>query len=66
MKSGTYVAEISPDMTVSIPKELIQRIDMKPGDRVEVLIKKIRPGKKIVRTTEESMLDILKIGKDEA
>lgn len=66
MKSGTYVAEISSDMTVSIPKELVQRIDMKPGDRVEVLIKKIKPGKKIARTAEESMLDILKIGKDEA
>ena len=66
MKSGTYVTEVGQDLKISIPKDLIGRIGLSPGDKLEILIKKIRSGKRLIATADSNLLDVLKIGKDEA
>ena len=65
MKSGTYITQVGKDMRISIPAELVSRIDLNPGDKLEVLIKKIRSGKRLIATADTSLLDVLKIGQDE-
>lgn len=66
MKSGTYIAEVGQDYKITIPKELIDRIGLNPGDKLEVLVKKIRSGKRLIATADSNLLDVLKIGRDEA
>ena len=65
MKSGMYISEIDGDYRIKVPRELIQKIDLHPGDKVEVLIKKIKVGKKVIATSDTNLLDILKIGENE-
>ena len=42
MKSGTFIAIVESNGKVAIPSELIDRIQLAEGDKVEILMKKIR------------------------
>lgn len=42
MKTGTFIAEMEQNDRISIPKEIIERLDLAAGDKIEILLKKIR------------------------
>jgi bifunctional DNA-binding transcriptional regulator/antitoxin component of YhaV-PrlF toxin-antitoxin module len=65
MKSGMYIAEIDKEYRIRVPEELIKKIKLNPGDKVEILIKKIKGGKKIIAVADTDLLDILKIGEND-
>ena len=45
MKTGLFVAEIETDGKMTIPQEISERINLQEGDKVEILLKKIRSRK---------------------
>ncbi len=42
MKTGTFIAELEENGKISIPREIIERLDLSTGDKIEILLKKIR------------------------
>ena len=42
MKTGTFIAEMEENGKISIPLEIIERLDLSAGDKIEILLKKIR------------------------
>jgi AbrB family looped-hinge helix DNA binding protein len=42
MKTGTFITEVHSDGKISIPPEIRDRLNLAEGDKVEILLKKIR------------------------
>jgi bifunctional DNA-binding transcriptional regulator/antitoxin component of YhaV-PrlF toxin-antitoxin module len=42
MKTGTFIAEVDDDGKIAIPLEIIERLHIAEGDKIEILLKKIR------------------------
>ena len=42
MKTGTFITEVNADGKISIPPEIRDRLNLAEGDKVEILLKKIR------------------------
>ncbi len=42
MKAGTYIAEVGKDFHVQIPVELREKLNLSPGDKIEISIRKIK------------------------
>jgi AbrB family looped-hinge helix DNA binding protein len=42
MKSGTFIAVVTADGRLEIPPEIRDRLQIAEGDKVEILLKKIR------------------------
>lgn len=45
MKTGIFIAEIEENKKLTIPQEISDRINLAEGDKVEILLKKIRSKK---------------------
>lgn len=45
MKTGSFITEIDPNKKISIPPEISDRINLQVGDKVEIMLKKIRSRK---------------------
>ena len=59
MKSGLFVAEIETDGKLIIPQEISDRIDLQEGDKVEILLKKIRSRKFDVNIAKNPLYKML-------
>jgi bifunctional DNA-binding transcriptional regulator/antitoxin component of YhaV-PrlF toxin-antitoxin module len=42
MKTGTFIAEVDIQKKIALPPEIIDRLELREGDKVEILLKKIR------------------------
>ena len=42
MKTGTFIAEVDGQKKIALPSEIIDRLELLEGDKVEILLKKIR------------------------
>ena len=42
MKTGTFIAEVGENGKIPIPQEIIERLHLAEGDKIEILLKKIR------------------------
>jgi bifunctional DNA-binding transcriptional regulator/antitoxin component of YhaV-PrlF toxin-antitoxin module len=42
MKTGTFIAEVEEDIRISVPTEIRDRLVLSKGDKVEILLKKIK------------------------
>ena len=42
MKTGTFIAEVDASCKIDIPSEIKERLQLMEGDKVEILLKKIR------------------------
>ena len=59
MKTGLFVAEIETDGKLIIPQEISDRIDLQEGDKVEILLKKIRSRKFDVNIAKNPLYKML-------
>ena len=59
MKAGTFVSEIDPDGKLSIPSEIKERLQLSEGDKLEILLKKIRSKKFEVNIRKNPLHKIL-------
>ncbi len=61
MKTGTFIAASDAEGRVAIPKEVRDRLNLMEGDKLEVLVKKIRSRRlelKIDRNPLAKILDL--------
>ena len=42
MKTGTFIAEVDAQKKIALPPEIIDRLELREGDKAEILLKKIR------------------------
>lgn len=67
MKYATFVTEINPEQKIQIPKQVMDKLILEPGDRIEVSVKKIKSKKLEVLLSQNPLYKLLKIsGEKEA
>ena len=59
MKSGLFIAEIESNSNLTIPQEISDRINLAEGDKVEILLKKIRSRKFDVNIAKNPLYKLL-------
>ena len=42
MKTGTFIAEVDDKGKIAIPQEITERLRLAEGDKIEIMLKKIR------------------------
>ena len=62
MVSITFVSEISEKNKIEIPSDLIKRLQLNEGDKIEVLIKRIRSKRFDIKISKNPLLKLLTIG----
>lgn len=65
MLSTTFVGEITANKSIEIPPQMLSKLGLKEGDKVEVLIKRIRSRRLDIRISRNPLLKLLTITADE-
>lgn len=61
MKTGTFITEIDIEGKINIPSEIKDRLQLADGDKVEILLKKIRSKRLDVSISKNPLNKILKL-----
>jgi AbrB family looped-hinge helix DNA binding protein len=61
MKTGTFITEIDAEGKINIPSEINDRLQLADGDKVEILLKKIRSKRLDVSISKNPLNKILKL-----
>lgn len=59
MKTGLFISEIEENKKITIPREIAERINLAEGDKVEILLKKIRSRKFDVNIAKNPLYKII-------
>jgi len=59
MKTGTYITEVESDGKLSIPEEIRDRLNLSDGDKIEIMLKKIRSKKFEVTIHKNPLIKLL-------
>ncbi|MEJ2545824.1 MAG: hypothetical protein P8Y99_17310 [Calditrichaceae bacterium] len=62
MLSGTFVCELGEKNKIEIPSEMIKKLQLNEGDKVEVLVKRIRSKRFDIKISKNPLLKMLTIG----
>lgn len=62
MLSGTFVCELSEKNKIEIPSEMMKKLQLNEGDKVEVLVKRIRSKRFDIKISKNPLLKLLTIG----
>ncbi|MGD9488790.1 MAG: AbrB/MazE/SpoVT family DNA-binding domain-containing protein [Calditrichaceae bacterium] len=65
MPSGTFMIEISTRNQIDIPAEIVNRLKLNEGDKVEILIKKIRSKRMDINITKNPLMKLLELSTEE-
>lgn len=60
MKTGYYIAEVNENGDLKISNELKSRLQLKTGEKVEVLVKKIISKKELQSSPENPLYELVK------
>lgn len=60
MKTGYYIAEVSSTGDLKISSELKTKLQLKEGEKVEVLVKKIISKKELNSASENPLYELIK------
>ena len=61
MKTGTFITEIDANGKIDVPVEIKDRLNLSEGDKVEILLKKIRSKRLDVNISKNPLYKILKL-----
>lgn len=61
MLSGTFVCELGDKNKIEIPSEMIKKLQLNEGDKVEVLVKRIRSKRFDIKISKNPLLKLLTI-----
>ena len=59
MRTGTFISQIESDGKLSIPLEIRNRLDLIEGEKVEILLKKIRTKRFDVNISKNPLYKVL-------
>lgn len=62
MLSGTFVCELGEKNKIEIPSEMMKKLQLNEGDKVEVLVKRIRSKRFDIKISKNPLLRMLTIG----
>lgn len=65
MLSGTFISEVFEKNKIEIPSEMVTKLQLHEGDKVEVLIKRIRSKRLDIKISKNPLLKLLTIGEAE-
>ncbi len=61
MKTGTFITEIDTAGKIDVPAEITDRLQLSEGDKVEIMLKKIRSKRLDVNISKNPLNKILKL-----
>jgi len=61
MLSGAFVCELGEKNKIEIPSEMIKKLQLNEGDKVEVLVKRIRSKRFDIKISKNPLLKLLSI-----
>jgi len=61
MKTGTFIAEVKEENKINVPPEIRDRLKLAEGDKVEILLKKIRSKRFEVNIGKNPLYKILEL-----
>ena len=61
MKTGTFIAEVGESGKIAIPQEIIERLQLAEGDKIEILLKKIRSKRFSVTIQKNPLYKLLEL-----
>jgi bifunctional DNA-binding transcriptional regulator/antitoxin component of YhaV-PrlF toxin-antitoxin module len=61
MKTGTFITEIESDGKFRIPEEIRDRLSLAEGDKIEIMLKKIRSKKSEVSIHKNPLIKLLEL-----
>ncbi|MHB2148603.1 AbrB/MazE/SpoVT family DNA-binding domain-containing protein [Calditrichota bacterium LG25] len=64
MLTGTFIAQLKEKNRIEIPAEILTKLDLKEGDKVEVSLKRIRPGKLGIRIARNPLSKLLELARE--
>lgn len=64
MRYTTFVSELKSNNVITIPAEVCDKFDLKPGDKVEISLKKIKSGRLDIVIGENPLYKLLKIAEE--
>ncbi|MBD3225682.1 MAG: hypothetical protein GF313_13215 [Caldithrix sp.] len=65
MLSGTFVAEIKDNNTIQLPSEVVKQLQLSDGEKVEVLIKRIKSRRLDIRISKNPLFKLLEVTEDD-
>ncbi len=65
MKAGTYITEVDTNYHVQIPVELREKLNLTPGDKIEISIRKIKSRRLEIFLQQNPLYRLLNIHKGE-
>ncbi len=64
MLSGSFVAQLKDKNLIEIPSEIVSRLDLKEGDKIEVSVKRIRVGRLEIRISKNPLTKLLDLAEE--
>jgi bifunctional DNA-binding transcriptional regulator/antitoxin component of YhaV-PrlF toxin-antitoxin module len=61
MKTGTFIAEVDARGKIALPVEITTRLELSEGDKVEILLKKIRIKRLEVKIGKNPLYKLLQL-----
>jgi antitoxin component of MazEF toxin-antitoxin module len=66
MTSGSFVIEIQDNKKINIPPEITNHLHLQEGDKVEVVIKKIRSKRLDIKISKNPLVKLLNLSEEQA
>lgn len=66
MTSGSFIIEIKDNKNIDIPPEIKNRLQLQEGDKVEVVIKKIRSKRLDIKISKNPLVKLLNLSGEPA
>lgn len=64
MKFATFTTEVSADNSIQIPPDVIDKLFLESGDRVEISVKKVKSKRLDMLLAENPLYKLLRISKE--
>ena len=66
MTSGSFIIEIKDNKKINIPPEITNHLQLQEGDKVEVVIKKIRSKRLDIKISKNPLVKLLNLSGEQA
>lgn len=60
MKYTTFVSELQEEKKINIPAEIRDKLDLRPGDKIEVTVKKIKARRLEIQINENPLYKLVR------